>query len=180
MAIQFRRGLKSDFDETKLVSAEPAFCTDTGELFIGKPETPARGVRVLTTESQTLSSTEQENVQTALGLNNGVIDISSSFTFNSSVTFSNNHVYAIYNPATRTVHGSFNFNASEDINTSTNILSIASAYRPKNAFSPSGMVYAFNQSSWFAYYYTFRTDGGVRCPLGSYTRQGYCVFEYQI
>lgn len=50
MAIQFRRGLAQDFDATKLESGEPAFCTDTGEFYIGKPGTPNTGVRMLSTD----------------------------------------------------------------------------------------------------------------------------------
>lgn len=37
MAIQFRKGIKSDFEENKssIVAGEPVLTTDTEELFIG-------------------------------------------------------------------------------------------------------------------------------------------------
>lgn len=113
-------------------------------------------------------------------LSQGLIDISSSFVWNPSVTFSTKTLVAFYDPVRRLVMGNMAYDASAAISASTYHVQIASAYRPKSNSAQPCMYYHSSDSAWKVASLTFGANGNITQGITNYWKSTLCSFMYSV
>ena len=118
--------------------------------------------------------------KTNVELSKDLIDISSSFVWNTSVTFSTKTIVAFYDPVRRLVMGNMAYDASAAISSSTFHIQIASAYRPKSNVAQPCMYYHSSDNAWKVASLTFGANGNITQGTTNYWKSTLCSFMYSV
>lgn len=106
-------------------------------------------------------------------------DISSQFTWNTSLSAVNKGVIAYYDPYNHSVRGSFYINVSSSFASTAHILVAPSGYRPSSNSAWIGVLSTTSKDTNF-YYGSILTDGKFTQSLTSVCMGAYGQFEYKI
>lgn len=106
-----------------------------------------------------------------------VIDISSSITYN--LSSGTGTAKGLYEPTTGRVTISFGVLNATNVDTSTYMFTIASAYRPKSNITVP-MLTRTTDGAWLAYQGAVLTTGGIQQKLTATATGCYGFFEYII
>lgn len=106
-------------------------------------------------------------------------DISSQFTWNTSLSAVNKGVVAYYDPYNHSVRGSFYINVSSSFASTAHMLVAPSGYRPSSNSTWIGVLSTTSKDTNF-YYGSILTDGKFTQSLTSVCMGAYGQFEYKI
>lgn len=110
----------------------------------------------------------------------GAIDISSLFIWNSNLSFTTNNLVAFYHPVSKTVSGNIVFETSEALTAGTTYVTIPSAYRPSDN-TPCGCMYRNTNTGKYEFGTVyFRSNGNVNQSITNYFKGCSASFEYKV
>ncbi len=127
----------------------------------------------------TIEPTRDEITSLNNSLTQRLIDISSQFTWNTSLSAVNKGVVAYYDPYTHSVRGSFYINVSSSFASTTHMLVAPSGYRPSSTSAWIGVLSTTTKDTNF-YFGSILTDGKFTQSLTSVCMGVYGQFEYKI